>query len=55
MLLGSASIELLRQSVETLAERIAYINMSPLNALEIEHQHHARQQLWLRGRGLTLI
>src|SRR5580700_3833932 len=33
LLLGSASVELLRQS-ETLAGRIAYIEMSPLDVLE---------------------
>ena len=49
LILGSASIDLLRQSGETLAGRIAYINMSPLSALEIENNNLAREQLWLRG------
>jgi predicted AAA+ superfamily ATPase len=46
LLLGSASVDLLRQS-ETLAGRIAYLELSPLDALEIP----ARQQsdLWVRG------
>jgi uncharacterized protein len=30
LILGSASLELLRQSGETLADRIAYIDMTPL-------------------------
>lgn len=49
LILGSASIDLLRQSGETLAGRIAYINMSPISALEIENSHIARERLWLRG------
>jgi len=49
LILGSASIDLLRQSSETLAGRIAYINMSPFSALEVENRHAARERLWLRG------
>ena len=49
LILGSASIDLLRQSGETLAGRIAYINLSPLSTLEIEDDHAARERLWLRG------
>ena len=39
----------LRQSGETLAGRIAYIDMAPLSALEIEDDRAARERLWLRG------
>ena len=46
LLLGSASIDLLRQS-ETLAGRIAYIELSPLDALEVGAEQHGR--LWVRG------
>lgn len=46
MLLGSASVDLLRQS-ETLAGRIAYIEMSPLDVLEIPAGK--RDRLWVRG------
>ncbi|MEP7353021.1 MAG: ATP-binding protein [Acidobacteriota bacterium] len=46
LLLGSAPVELLRQS-ETLAGRIAYVELSPLNALEIPVAEH--NQLWVRG------
>ena len=48
LILGSASLELWRQS-ESLAGRIAYVHMSPLNVLEIENDEKARAQLWLRG------
>jgi predicted AAA+ superfamily ATPase len=44
--LGSAAIELMRQS-ETLAGRIAYVDMGPLNILETGAG--ARDMLWLRG------
>ena len=46
LLLGSASSELLRQS-ETLAGRIAYIEMTPFDVLEIPSAGHDR--LWVRG------
>ena len=49
LILGSASIDLLRQSGESLAGRIAYINMTPLTAIEIEEDRAARERLWLRG------
>jgi predicted AAA+ superfamily ATPase len=47
LLLGSASGELLQQSSESLAGRIAYLELPPLQALELP----APQQdlLWLRG------
>lgn len=47
LLLGSASIELLRQSGESLAGRIGYLEMTPIDALEVEAQEQSR--LWLRG------
>jgi len=46
-LLGSASIELLKQSSETLAGRIAYLELPPLHALEVNHDQN--QLLWNRG------
>ena len=49
LILGSASIDVLRQSGETLAGRIAYIDMAPLSALEVEHDRASRERLWLRG------
>lgn len=48
LILGSAAVDLLRQS-ETLAGRIAYIEMTPLIATEVENERQARERLWLRG------
>lgn len=47
LLLGSASIELLRQSGESLAGRISYIELQPFGILEIEK--NSIDQLWVRG------
>ena len=49
LILGSAAIDLLRQSSETLAGRIAYIYLSPLSVLEVNTSSVALDQLWLRG------
>ena len=49
LLLGSASIDLLRQSGESLAGRITYVDMGPINALEIDTGRKALNQLWVRG------
>ncbi|HMQ63873.1 MAG TPA: ATP-binding protein [Flavilitoribacter sp.] len=48
ILLGSASPELLRQSSESLAGRIAYLELTPFNLLEIE-QDYDWKRLWLQG------
>ena len=47
LLLGSASIDLLRQTGETLAGRVAYCEMQPLNVREAETT--APHDLWHRG------
>ena len=47
LLLGSASGELLRQSGESLAGRIAYLELPPFQPLELDAT--AQDQLWLRG------
>jgi len=47
LLLGSASIELLHQSSETLAGRIAYVELTPFDVLEIEK--NKLDDLWIRG------
>jgi len=47
LLLGSASVDLLRQSSESLAGRIAYVELSPLDVLETPANDHDR--LWVRG------
>jgi uncharacterized protein len=49
LLLGSAAIDLLRQSGESLAGRIAYVEMGPLDVLEAGQGEAERQTLWLRG------
>jgi predicted AAA+ superfamily ATPase len=49
LILGSASIDLLRQSNESLAGRIAYINMGPFNVLELPADEPTLLQLWIRG------
>jgi predicted AAA+ superfamily ATPase len=49
LVLGSASIDLLRQSGESLAGRIAYVEMGPLDVLESGKGEAERQTLWLRG------
>lgn len=47
LLLGSASIDLLRQSGESLAGRIAYVELGPLSVLEADDGE--RERLWIRG------
>ncbi len=50
LLLGSASIDLLQQSSETLAGRIAYSELTPLLAAEVATKKRGdRDRLWLRG------
>lgn len=49
LILGSASIELLRQSGETLAGRIEYIDLHPLDVLEVPPGRESTQRLWVRG------
>ncbi len=47
LILGSASLDLLQQSSETLAGRIAYKELAGLTALEIDP--YDQDKLWLRG------
>jgi len=47
LLLGSASIELLKQSSESLAGRIAYLELTPLEVAEVECD--SLNELWIRG------
>jgi predicted AAA+ superfamily ATPase len=49
LILGSASIDLLRQSGESLAGRIAFIELPPLTIDEIGGGRENTQRLWLRG------
>ncbi|MEM1276923.1 MAG: ATP-binding protein [Pseudomonadota bacterium] len=45
LLLGSASMELMRQSSESLAGRIAYLELGPFSPAEVQDT----ETLWLRG------
>jgi uncharacterized protein len=47
LLLGSASMDLLRQSGESLAGRIAYLELPPIDGLEVEAGD--LNKLWTRG------
>lgn len=49
LLLGSASGELLRQSGESLAGRVAYVELTPILAAEVPSDLASVQGLWLRG------
>jgi uncharacterized protein len=50
LLLGSASIDLLQQSAETLAGRIAYEELTPFSVSEVaESGVGSADQLWVRG------
>lgn len=49
LILGSASMDLLRQSSESLAGRISYLEMTGLNILETGTSRKNIQNLWLRG------
>lgn len=45
LILGSASRELIKQSSETLAGRVAFIELTPFNSMEIDNSNY----LWLKG------
>ena len=47
LLLGSASLDLLKQSGESLSGRIAYLELAPFNLHEAEN--FSADQLWVRG------
>ena len=47
LLLGSASLDLMQQSGESLAGRISYIDMTPLSVLEVTRE--TLESLWIRG------
>ena len=49
LILGSASLDMLKQSGESLAGRIEYIDLNPLSIVEIEQNESAMNRLWLRG------
>jgi hypothetical protein len=49
LLLGSASLDLQRQAGESLAGRVAYMELTPLLACELPSSQSSVHQLWLRG------
>jgi len=50
LFLGSASLELLQQSSESLAGRISYIELYPINIFEFKKEKQVNMnRLWLRG------
>lgn len=49
LLLGSASGDLLRQSGESLAGRVSYVELTPLLVTELNPDLGGLQSLWLRG------
>ena len=49
LILGSAAIELLQQSGESLAGRIAFIELGSIMAAELEEARVDVRQLWVRG------
>ena len=49
LILGSASIDLLRQSGESLAGRIEYVDMQPLDVTEIGTEEGDLNRLWIQG------
>jgi hypothetical protein len=49
LVLGSASMDLLRQSSESLAGRISSVELGPFCALELPHDEATLLRLWLRG------
>jgi hypothetical protein len=51
LLLGSAALEMLKQSGETLAGRVSYLELGPLDILELPKMDDRREldRFWLRG------
>ena len=49
LLLGSAAIDLLRQSGETLAGRVAYVELNPFDIMEVGANGSSLTDLWVRG------
>jgi uncharacterized protein len=49
LILGSASPDLLQQSSETLAGRISYLELDPLNLTELGPGHDVMDRHWFRG------
>lgn len=49
LVLGSASLDLLRQSAESLAGRITFIELTPVRVDEVARERRTVDRLWVRG------
>jgi predicted AAA+ superfamily ATPase len=49
LILGSASMDLLRQSGESLAGRITYVEMNPFDVIDVQAAAGDFEMLWMRG------
>ena len=49
LILGSASVDLLRQSGESLAGRIEYVPLNPFDVLDVSPEVASTTELWVRG------
>lgn len=49
LLLGSASLDLMQQASETLAGRVAYMELAPIDLLELPKTERDVNRLWSRG------
>ena len=49
LILGSASMALLKQSSESLAGRIEYVSLNPFDVLEVAPDESSLGSLWIRG------
>jgi uncharacterized protein len=49
LVLGSASMDLLRQSSESLAGRISYVELGPFSVMELPADEATLLRLWVRG------
>jgi len=49
LVLGSASLELLRQSSESLAGRITFVDLTPIRVDELDANRTTIERLWVRG------
>ena len=49
LLLGSAALDLMRQATETLAGRVAYVELTSIDVAELPRRGPSIDALWLRG------
>ena len=49
LILGSASVDLLKQAGESLAGRIEFVSLNPLDVLETAPEDESMTSLWVRG------